>query len=99
MLCRARSKGRVPERKQALNNAIQWSDLATIITVAGLVGAGIWRAATMIGGLRQELTQYKLEVAEKYVSAQSMRDLEERLIKSIERLGDRLDRAFEKHGG
>jgi hypothetical protein len=89
----------VPERKQALNNAIQWSDLATIITVAGLVGAGIWRAATMIGGLRQELTQYKLEVAEKYVSAQSMRDLEERLIKSIERLGDRLDRAFEKHGG
>jgi hypothetical protein len=50
----------------------------------------------MIGGLRHELTEYKVEVAEKYVSAQSMRELEERLINSIERLGDRLDRIFEK---
>ena len=83
-------------RVEAMNQPIQWADFATLLTVAALVVGGIWRAATMIAGLRHELTQYKVEVAEKYVSAQSMRELEERLINSIERLGDRLDRIFEK---
>ncbi len=79
-----------------MSQAIQWGDLATLLTVAALVTGGIWRAASMIGGLRQELTEYKVEVAEKYVSAQSMREMEDRLINSIERLGDRLDRVFDK---
>lgn len=75
---------------------IQWNDLATIIGVISIVGGGIWRAASMITGLRQELTQYKVEVAERYVSSASMTALEDRLANAIERLGDRLDRVFEQ---
>jgi hypothetical protein len=79
-----------------MNTDIHWGDLVTLTTISLLIGGGIWQAASMIAGLRQELIAYKLEVAEKYVSSQSMREMEDRLMNSIGRLGDRLDRLFEK---
>ncbi len=38
------------------------------------------------------LAQFREQVAREYVSREAMRELEERVVKAIDRVGDRLDR-------
>lgn len=47
--------------------------------------------------LRRDHENFKLEVAREYVSRSSLRELEDRLVAAIERIGDRLDRVFERN--
>lgn len=46
--------------------------------------------------LGAELANYRLEVSEKYATHKSLEQLEERIIQAVERIGDRLDRVFER---
>jgi hypothetical protein len=45
--------------------------------------------------LEVELADFKTEVAKNYASIRLIEQLESRIVNAIERLGDRLDRAFE----
>ena len=44
------------------------------------------------------LAAFKAEVAKDYASNAMILQLETRLVAAIDRIGDRLDRAFERHG-
>ena len=49
--------------------------------------------------LRSEFMMYREKVAAEYVSRDLLREFEDRLTKAIDRLGDRLDRAFSANQG
>ncbi len=53
-------------------------------------------AADAAAAVRADLERHRLEVAKDYVSRDSLRELEERLVAAIERLGDRLDRVLDR---
>lgn len=59
------------------------------------------KAHERLDGLARELGEFKAEVARDYVSHATLERLEARVIDAINRLGDRLDRAFEtrRRGG
>ena len=46
--------------------------------------------------IEQELAAYKLEAAEKYASVGHLKDVEARLVVSIDRLADRIDRLINR---
>lgn len=77
--------------------------LGVIIGVSGLAAntmRSLWRKVTEIS---TQLSDFKLEVAEKYVNSQRLMDMEqkmllseERLHGSLENLSSRIDRLLEK---
>lgn len=48
------------------------------------------------GRTAQELAEYKLQVAKEYATTHSIREVEERVVQAIERLGDRLDKFLDR---
>lgn len=48
--------------------------------------------------IKSDLSSFRLTVAKEYVAQTSLRELEERLVATIERLGDRLDRVLDRAG-
>ena len=75
------------------------------------LGAAIWRMADRISKgdadvearsdikhskAAADLSAFREYVAREYVAKESLRELEDRLVAAIERLGDRLDRILEK---
>lgn len=81
-----------------MNAPIEWEQLAPLVGVVAIVAGAFWRAWSMVQSVRDEIAAMRLEVARDYVSARSAREIEMRLTAAIERLGDRLDRAFDKAG-
>ena len=79
-----------------MNTPVVWEQIAPLLGVVAIVGGAFWRAWSLVQSVRDELAALRLEVAREYVSAQSAREMEVRLAAAIERLGDRLDRAFDK---
>lgn len=76
---------------------ISWDDLYKVAGATVALGGIMWRASTMQAALRQELADFKLQVAREYVSANAMREIAGQLGDQISRLGDRLDRVLEKN--
>lgn len=75
---------------------VTWSTIATAISYIGsavLVSAAVllW-IYRELNNLRAEISEFRIEVAREYVTAVSLRHLEERLETSLQRLGDRLDK-------
>lgn len=62
----------------------------------GAVGGLYIRFQYLIARLKDELAAYKVEVAEKYASRETIDQMENRLIDAINRLGDRLDRKLDR---
>jgi predicted transcriptional regulator len=48
--------------------------------------------------LSNTISEYKEQVAKEYIHRAIMKDVEDRLTAAIDRLGDRLDRMFERSG-
>jgi hypothetical protein len=72
-------------------------DFATVILPGVTLWTGaLWFLWSRISNVREALAAFELGVAKDYVSSKNMRDLEDRLTAAIDRLGDRLDRRFEK---
>jgi hypothetical protein len=71
-------------------------DLTTLLSGITLWTGAIWFLWSRINSVREALNAFELGVAKDYVSSKNMRDLEDRLTAAIDRLGDRLDRRFEK---
>lgn len=47
----------------------------------------------------QELADFKLEVAKNYATNSAIREVEERIVVAIDRLGDRLDKIIDQRSG
>ena len=76
---------------------ISWDDLYKAAGAALALGGILWRASTVQAAIRQEIADFKLQVAREYVSANAMREIAGQLGDQISRLGDRLDRVLEKN--
>lgn len=76
---------------------ISWDDLYKVAGAAVALGGIMWRVSATHAALRQELADFKLKVAQEYVSANAMREIAGQLGDQISRLGDRLDRVLEKN--
>lgn len=76
----------------ALDGAISWSDVFTIVgpTVAAALTIYGW-ATTQFNELRKDHALFREEVAKEYVSQSTLEKFESRLLAAIDRLGDRLD--------
>ncbi len=71
-------------------------------------GAGMWwRIHVAIGKVRErvdevrgrsahELAEFKLQVAQQYATHDAIREVEERVVEAIDRLGDRVDKFLER---
>lgn len=92
------------------SDALSWPEIAGIIALAtfGMTFVGVaWKLHDRIAKgddsirrdvevVRSDLASFREQVAREYVSREHLRELEDRLVSAIERLGDRLDRLFEK---
>jgi hypothetical protein len=86
-----------------MNGAITWDQVIGLATLAGSVGGMWWFLQKQITAGVKALDEYKLYVSEKYIRAENLQKLEERLlasearmIASIEGLGDRIDRLVDR---
>lgn len=77
-----------------------WQEIAPflgpLVAVAGMVGSVWWRLNTRLQEVRDELADYRLEVAEKYAQVGHLKEVEVRLAGSIDRLADRLTERMDK---
>ncbi|MEP9397930.1 hypothetical protein [Mesorhizobium sp. KR2-14] len=89
-----------------------WGDLGavaqTLITIGGSVGATWWAIHRRISTVERrveevrskgahELAEFKLAVAEKYATHEALKEIEERIVGAISRLGDRLDKIVDRN--
>lgn len=86
-----------------MTGAITWEQLAGFMSLAGTIGYIWWSFQKQITAGSKALDEYKLHVSERYIKAESLQKLEERLlasearmIASIEGLGDRIDRLVDR---
>ena len=69
-----------------------WQALGALFALAGLW----WRLQKQITANARSLDVYKLDVAEKYASVEHLREVEARLVVSIDRLTERIDRLLNR---
>lgn len=84
---------------------LPWATLVAIAALAtyvvrislafGKTASEASSAKAKADAVEKDLASYKLEVAEKYVQAEAMREFRDELGGEIRRLGDRLDRVIE----
>ncbi|EHK56802.1 hypothetical protein [Allomesorhizobium alhagi] len=86
-----------------MTGAITWEQIAGFTALAGSVGGLWWFLQKQITAGAKALDEYKLYVSDRYIKAESLQKLEERLlasearmIASIEGLGDRIDRLVDR---
>ena len=87
-----------------MTGAITFEFVAAVIAIVVFVFA-VWlrvesrirrgedALAASLKSLSDEFVQHKIEVAQKYVTISHLKDVEERLIQEVRRLGDRIDKA------
>jgi len=73
-----------------------WQEISLVLGIVLGIGGIFWRLQGQINVLHRRLDDFRVEVARTYVTDRSMREIEERISAAIERLGDRLDRLFER---
>lgn len=78
----------------SVSDIIALSSLGFVI-VAAILGVW-WRLHLRISDVKDDLHEFKLEAAKTYATAATIKEVEERVVSAITRLGDRLDRAFER---
>ncbi len=71
--------------------------LASSIGVSGsvLVACLLW-IYRELNSLRAEIANFRVEVAQQYVSVRALREVEQRLENSLEKLGVRFDQAIDR---
>ena len=87
-----------------MTGAITFEFVAAVIAIVVFVFA-VWlrvehrirrgedALAASLKSLSDEFVRHKIEVAQKYVTISHLKDVEERLIQEVRRLGDRIDKA------
>lgn len=73
-----------------------WQEIAAVIAIVSVLGGIVWRLQAQINQQARDLDAFRVEVAQNYVTAQAMREMEDRISQAITRLADRLDRLLER---
>lgn len=96
-----------------MSGAITWEALgaviALLITGGSALGGVWWSIHRRIGATEKrveevrakaahELAEYKLTVAREYATSGAIKEVEERVVEAINRLGDRFDKYFDRGG-
>jgi hypothetical protein len=71
--------------------------VSVVLTIGGLVGTYVRTLHGRINSVERDLSQHKIDSAKEFVTAKMLELTESRITDAINRLGDRLDRAFEKN--
>ena len=80
-------------RNQVQKNTERIKEVSDMLSVANAkVALALERADDIRTRSERELAEYKLTVAKEYATVHSIREVEERVVQAIERLGDRLDK-------
>jgi len=90
-----------------MDNSFSLGDLITLCLFLITVVGGVIKLNGRFDGrvrevgkrcdhLAEELASYKLQAAEKYASVEHLKDVEARLVVSIDRLADRIDRLINR---
>lgn len=70
-----------------------WLQLAGLLTTGVIALAGVWyRLHSQIISVDKALSDYKLQVAKEYATTNAIKEVEDRIVQAIDRLGDRLDK-------
>lgn len=81
---------------QKADHAEDVADLkASIAAANALIKANAERIEDVRAKGAKELADYKLEAAQRYATSDLLKEVEERMIEAINRLGDRFDRYFD----
>lgn len=76
-----------------MSEAFSLFDFASqLITVLGPLALLWYRLHTQIIAVNQALSDYKLQVAKEYATTTAIKEVEDRIVQAIDRLGDRLDK-------
>lgn len=82
-----------------MTGGVNWPELGLLITAVMVTGGTIISVFLWIyrelNTLRTEIASFRVEVAKTYVSSEMLGEVETRLERAVERLGDRLDRSIE----
>lgn len=78
---------------------VTWGTISLVIS-AIMVASGVIVSALLwvyreLNALRADLSQFRIQVAQEYVSVAALKHFEERFETSFQRLVDRVDRAIE----
>lgn len=81
------------------------AELSFGLAIAGAIG-GVWKYlqvqiasnAEKLGQTERDLAAFKLQVAREYATMSVIKNIEERILAAVERLGDRLDRVIDRNG-
>lgn len=86
-----------------MTGAITWEQIVALVSLCGALSYVWWFLQKQITAGAKALDEYKLYVSDRYIKAESLQKLEERLlasearmIASIEGLGDRIDRLVDR---
>ena len=90
-----------------MDGSITLGDLVTIVLFLVTIIGGVVKLNTRFDAkvlnvvsrcdeLSRELAGYKLQAAEKYASVEHLKDVEARLVVSIDRLAERIDRLINR---
>lgn len=84
-------------RSQVQENAKNIKDIfETVALTNAKVSLAFERLDEARAKTAHELAEYKLQVAKEYATNSVIREVEERLVQAIERIGDRFDKYFDK---
>ena len=82
-----------------MTGGVNWQELSLLVTAVMVTGGTIISVFLWIyrelNALRTEISGFRVEVAKTYVSSATLNEVEVRLEKAVEKLGDRLDRSIE----
>ncbi len=71
---------------------VEWQEILALVAIAAMASGIWWRLQQQVTANARALDAYKLEAAEKYANITHLKDVEARLVVSIDRLSDRIDR-------
>ena len=74
---------------------LTWISVVEIPAIAALAGL-LWRRMQESAALARELDAFKLQVSKDYATTGYLKDVEERLVKAIDRWGDKMEKLVEK---
>lgn len=77
-------------------NAVYYG-VSLVLTFGGLVGTYVRTLHSRINAVEKELSAHKVDSARYFVTGKMLEATELRIMDAINRLGDRLDRTFERH--
>lgn len=69
--------------------------ISSILVASGVVVSALMWVYRELNALRGDLSQFRIQVAQEYVSVAALKHFEERFETSFQRLVDRVDRAIE----